>query len=328
MWYSAVGFTVTLTLSLLAAPLTVKAQPRSAIPRIGILTPATEASTPLWEAFRQGLRDLGYVEGKTIALEYRFAAGRLERLPELAAELVRLKVDILVTDGGAAARAAKDTTATIPIIMAVVGDAVRYGLVTSLARPGGNVTGFSIMVPELSGKRLELLKETMPHVSRVAVLWNAGNLNRPDQLPEIEATARVLGIQLSPHEFWNPDELDSVFAAMRREGAEALLTLADAVLWNHRTRVVELAAQHQLPAMCPEREFAEAGGLMAYGPSVLDNFRRTAVYVDKILKGAQPANLPVEQPRKFELVINLKIAKALGVTIPPALLFRADEVIQ
>jgi putative ABC transport system substrate-binding protein len=325
MWCSAVGVIVTLTLSLLTAPLASTAQQQGNVPRIGILTPASEASTPLWEAFRQGLRDLGYVEGKTIVLEYRFAAGKNERLPELAAELVRLKVDIIVADGGVATREVKAATETIPIVMASVGDPVRRGLVASLAQPGGNVTGLSVMSTELSGKRLALLKETLPHVSRVAVLWNPSNLNRPDQLPEIEGTARVLGIQLFPLEMRHPDELDSVFATMRREG---LITLTDAVLWNHRTRVVEFAAQHQLPAIFPEREFAEAGGLMAYGPSVPDNFRRAAVYVDKILKGAQPANLPVEQPVKFELVINLKTAKALGVTIPPALLFQADEVIQ
>jgi ABC-type uncharacterized transport system substrate-binding protein len=323
----AIVFTVLLALSF-TATLAVEAQPQGKVPRIGILTPASEASTPLWEAFRHGLRDLGYVEGKTILLEYRFAAGKNEWLPELAAELVRLKVDIIVADGGVATRAVKAATETIPIVMTSVGDPVRRGLVASLAQPGGNVTGLSVMSSELSGKRLELLKETLPHVSRVAVLWNAGNLNRLDQLPEIEGTARVAGIQLSPLEIRHPDELDSVFATMIRQGTEALITLTDATLWNHRQRVVELAAQHQLPAMFPEREFAEAGGLMAYGPSVPDNFRQAATYVDKILKGAQPANLPVEQPVKFELVINLKAAKALGLTIPPSILFQATEVIR
>jgi putative ABC transport system substrate-binding protein len=323
----AIVFTVLLALSF-TVTLAVEAQQQGKVPRIGILTPASEASTPLWEAFRQGLRDLGYVEGKTILLEYRFAAGKNEGLPELAAELVRLKVDIIVADGGVATRAVKAATETIPIVMTSVGDPVRRGLVASLAQPGGNVTGLSVMSSELSGKRLELLKETLPHVSRVAVLWNAGNLNRLDQLPEIEGTARVVGIQLSPLEMRHPDELDSVFAAMIRKGTEALITLTDATLWNHRQRVVELAAQHQLPAMFPEREFAEAGGLMAYGPSVPDNFRQAATYVDKILKGAQPANLPVEQPVKFELVINLKTAKALGLTIPPSILFQATEVIR
>jgi len=328
-WCSAVGFIVTLTLSLLVAPLTVTAQQRSTVPRLGILTPAAEASTPLWEAFRQGLRDLSYVEGKNIALEYRFAAGQHERLPALAAELVHLQVDLLVTNGMPAAQAARDATKTIPIVMAASGDPVRLGIVASLARPGGNITGLSLMTQELEGKRLELLKEALPHVSRVAVLWNAGNpASSPDTLREIEATARVLGLQLQFLSVRHPDELDSVFAAMTREGAEALITLGDAVLWNHRTRVVALAAQHRLPAIGDAREYADVGGLMAYGPHIPDSYRRAAVYVDKILKGAQPANLPVEQPVKFALVINLKTAKALGVTLPPALLFQADEVIQ
>jgi putative tryptophan/tyrosine transport system substrate-binding protein len=327
-WCSAVGFIVTLTLSMLAAPLTVEAQPPSKVSRLGIRTPAAEASTPLWEAFRQGLRDLGYVEGKNIALEYRFAAGQNERLPALAAELVHLPVDMIVTNSGAAAQAARNATETIPIAMAASGDPVRIGVVASLAQPGGNITGLSLMVPEVGGKRLELLKEALPHVSRVAVLWNAANPASPDELRAIEAAARVLGLQLHALAVGNPDELDSVFAAMTREGAEAFITLADAVLWNRRTRVVALAAQHHLPAMFDAREFADAGGLMAYGPHVPDSYRRAAVYVDKILKGAQPADLPVERPVKFELVINLKTAKALGITIPPHLLLLEDEVLQ
>jgi putative ABC transport system substrate-binding protein len=327
-WCSAVGFIVTLTLSMLAAPLTVEAQPPSKVPRLGILTPAAGASTPLWEAFRQGLRDLGYVEGTNIALEYRFAAGQNERLPALAAELVHLPVDMIVTNSGAAAQAARNATETIPIVMAASGDPVRIGVVANLAQPGGNITGLSLMVPEVGGKRLELLKEALPHVSRVAVLWNAGNPASPEELRVIETAARVLGLQLHAPAVGNPDELDSVFAAMTREGVEALITLADAVLWNHRTRVVALAGQHHLPAMFDAREFADAGGLMAYGPHVPDSYRRAAVYVDKILKGAQPADLPVERPVKFELVINLKTAKALGITIPPHLLVLADEVLQ
>jgi putative tryptophan/tyrosine transport system substrate-binding protein len=268
------------------------------------------------------------VEGKNIALEYRFAAGQNERLPALAAELVHLPVDMIVTNSGAAAQAARNATETIPIAMAASGDPVRIGVVASLAQPGGNITGLSLMVPEVGGKRLELLKEALPHVSRVAVLWNAANPASPDELRAIEAAARVLGLQLHALAVGNPDELDSVFAAMTREGAEAFITLADAVLWNRRTRVVALAAQHHLPAMFDAREFADAGGLMAYGPHVPDSYRRAAVYVDKILKGAQPADLPVERPVKFELVINLKTAKALGITIPPHLLLLADEVLQ
>jgi putative ABC transport system substrate-binding protein len=327
-WCRAGGVIVTLTLSLLAAPLPVEAQPPSKVPRIGILTPAAGASTPLWDAFRQGLRDLGYVEGKNITLEYRFAAGQNERLPALAAELVQLPVDLMVTNSGAAAQAARNATATIPIVMAASGDPVRIGVVASLAQPGGNVTGLSLMVPELGGKRLELLKEALPHVSRVAVLWHVGNPASPEELRAIEAAARVLGLQLHALAVGHPDELDSVFAAMTRERVEALITLADAVLWNHRTRVVALAAQHHLPAIFDAREFADAGGLMAYGPHVPDSYRRAAVYVDKILKGAQPADLPVEQPRKFELVLNLKTTKALGIMMPPSLFLLADEVIQ
>ena len=324
MWCSAVGSIVTLTLSLLVAPLTVTAQPRRTVPRVGILTPAAEASTPLWEAFRQGLRDLGYVEGTNIVLEYRFAAGQNERLPALAAELVHLQVDLMVTNNPAGAQAAKDATETIPIVTATGG----HHVVASLARPGGNITGLTLMAPELASKRLELLKEALPHVSRVAVLQNAGNPVSPDELREVEAAARGLGLQLQSLAVWHLDELDSVFAVMTREGAEALIALADAVFWNHRTRVVALAAQHRLPAVFDAREFAEAGGLMTYGPSVPDSYRRAAVYVDKILKGTKPADLPVEQPVKFELVLNLKTAKALGMMMPPSLLLLADEVIK
>jgi putative ABC transport system substrate-binding protein len=324
MWCSAVGCIVTLTLSLLAAPLTGTAQPRRTVPRIGILTPAAEASTPLWEAFRHGLRDLGYVEGQNIVLEYRFAAGQNERLPALAAELVQLPVDLLVTNSGPGAQAAKDATKTIPIVTATSG----HYVVGSLARPGSNITGLTLMTPEVGGKRLELLKEALPHLSRVAVLQNVGNPGSADELREVEAAAHSLGLQLHTFAIQHPDEVDRVFTAMAREGAEALIVLADAVFWNHRTRLVALAAQHRLPAVFDAREFAEAGGLMTYGPSVPDSYRRAAVYVDKILKGAKPADLPVERPVKFQLVINLKAAKALGVTIPPALLFQADEVLQ
>jgi len=326
--HRTVGGIVLLSLSVLLAFLAAEAQQRDTVPRIGILTPASEASTPLWEAFRQGLRALGYMEGKDLILEYRFAAGQPERFAALAAELVRLKVDLLVTDATPAAQAAKDATSTIPIVMAVSAAPIEAGLVASLARPGGNVTGLSVMAPELGGKRLELLKEVLPNVSRVAVLWSTGNLTYPAQWRAREAAAHVLGVQLHPLAVPNPNELDSIFAAMTRAGAEALITLADAVLWNHRTRVVELTAQHRLPAMFPEREFADAGGFMAYGPSVPDSFRRAAVYVDRILKGAKPGDLPVEQPTQFDLVINLKTAKALGITMPPTLLMRADAVIK
>jgi ABC-type uncharacterized transport system substrate-binding protein len=321
---SAVGFIVTLTLSLLTRPLTVTAQPRSPVPRIGILTNAAEASSPLWEAFRHGLRDLGYVEGQNIVVEYRFAAGQNERLPALAAELVQLQVDVMVTNSGPGTQAAKDATTTIPIVTTTSG----HSVVASPVQPGGNITGLTLMAPALGGKRLELLKEALPHLSRVAVLWNAGNPVSPDELREVEAAARGLGLQLHARAIRHPDELASAFAAMTREGAEALIALADAVFWSHRARVVALATQHRLPAVFDAREFAEAGGLMTYGPSVPDSYRRAAVYVDKILKGTKPADLPVEQPVKFELVLNLKTAQALGITMPPSLLLLADTVIR
>jgi len=328
MWRSSVACLVTFILSILIASLAAMAQQRHPVPRIGILTPASEASTPLWEAFRQGLRALGYVEGQNISLEYRFAAGQPERFAALAAELVRLPVDLLVTDSTPATQAAKDTTSTIPIVMTACAAPVETGLVASLAQPGGNVTGLSVMAPGLGGKRLELLKEVLPHVSRVAVLWSTGNLTYPPQWRELEAAAHVLGVQLHPLEVQHPNELESLFTAMPTAGAEALITLADAVLWNHRTRVVALTAQSRLPAMFPEREFADAGGFMAYGPSVPESFRRAATYVDRILKGAKPEELPVEQPTQFDFVINLKTAQALSLTIPSPLLFQATEVIR
>jgi len=325
---SPVACLVTFILSILMASLAAKAQQRHTVPRIGILTPASEASTPLWEAFRQGLRALGYVEGQNILLEYRFAAGKPERFAALAAELVRLQVDLLVTDATPATKAAKDATSTIPIVMAVSAAPVEAGVVASLARPGGNVTGLSVMAPGLGGKRLELLKAALPYVTRVAVLWSTGNLTSAPQWRELVAAAHGLGVQLYPLEVPHPDELDSLFVAMTTAGAEALITLADAVLWNHRTRVVALTTQHRLPAMFPEREFADAGGFMAYGPSVPESFRRAATYVDRILKGAKPEELPVEQPTQFDFVINLKIVQALGLTMLPSLLFQATEVIR
>jgi putative ABC transport system substrate-binding protein len=328
MWRSAVGFLVTLPLSLLAAPLTGTAPPRSTVPRIGILPPAAEASTPLWEALRHGLRDRGDVEGQNIIPEYRFAVGQNERLPALAAALVRLKVAVIVADGGVATAAAQHATGTIPIVFPAVPDPVAQGLVASLAQPGGNATGVSVMRPELRGKRLGLLQEAFPTVSRLAVLRCEPMQAVSITWPETEAVARLWSIQLQPLQVCTPDELVRACVAITSEGAEALLTLPSAVLWNDRTRVVELAIQSRLPAMFPERECTDAGGRMAYGPSVAANFPRATTYVDKILKGAQPADLPVEQPTKFELVINLKTAQLLGLTIPPTLLFQADEVIR
>jgi ABC-type uncharacterized transport system substrate-binding protein len=316
---------VTLALGLFVALQAVEAQPAGKLPRIGYLSEQTPArESPRAEALRLALHELHYIEGQHIATEYRYAEDQIDRYAELAAELVQLPVDLLVTHSGPGAQAAKDATETIPIVAATGGDQV----VASLARPGGNLTGLTLLTPELGGKRLDLLKEALPHVSRIAVLQNAANPTSPAMLREIEAAAQALGLQLQSLAVRHPDELDRVFAVVTREGAEALLVPGDALFWYYRTRVVALATQHRLPAMFDAREFAEAGGLMTYGPSVLDSFRRAAVYVDKILKGAKPADLPVEQPTTFELVINLKTAKALGLTIPPTLLFQADEVIR
>jgi putative ABC transport system substrate-binding protein len=328
MGCSTIGGIVTLILSLLTAPLTSQAQPAAHVPRLGLLIPS--AFSPVAsriEAFRHGLRDLGYVEGRNITLEYRFADGQADRLPALVAELIHLPVDILVIDGTTAIRPAQHATTTIPIVMAVSGDPVGAGLVASLARPGGNITGLSSRAPEVSGKRLEILKEAVPHLSRVAALWHRDAPVGP-YLKETEAAAQALGLQLQTLEVGSPDALDQAFAAMTRAHADGLVVLPSAQIGSHQRVVAELAMTHRLPTMFGGREDAEAGGLMSYGPNYADFYRRAATYVDKILKGAKPADLPVEQPMKFELVINLKTAKALGITMPPLLLFQADEVLQ
>ena len=316
---------------LLAVPLAAEAQPAGKVYRIGFLSPASPSDPRVQRflaAFRNGLGELGYVEGQTIAIESRWAAGKYERLPGLAAELVRLKMEVIVTAAVPAIRAAKEATSTIPIIMAVVVDPVATGLVASLARPGGNITGLSLMTPELVGKQLEMLKEVVPKASRVAVLWNPANPGNAPQLRAAEVAARTLGVRLQPLEARGPREIDSAFAAMSKEGASAVVVLVDVVFIDQRTRIADLAATRRLPSVYGLPEYVEAGGLMAYGPSYIANYRRAAVYVDKILKGAKPGDLPIEQPTKFEFVINLKAAKALGLTIPPSLLQRADEVIQ
>jgi putative ABC transport system substrate-binding protein len=317
---------MTLTLSLLAALLTANAQSVAKTPRLGILTPAFDPHPPL-EALRQGLRDLGYVEGHNIVLEYRFADGRYERLPELAAELVRLKVDVILAVGVPAVRAARHATGTIPIVFPTVPDPVGQGLVASLAQPGGNITGLSFQDPELMGKRLELLQQAVPGVTRVAYLWHAAPHNAR-VLQELETAARALGVQLLPVEVREPYPFDQAFATMAEAYADALITLPSTVFVSRRTQIVDLASKTRLPGIFPDRELADAGGLMSYGPSLTANYHRAATYVDKILKGAKPADLPVEQPTKFELVINLKAAKALGLTIPSVLLFQADKAIQ
>src|SRR5438132_6738971 len=331
MWYSAVGVIVTLVLSLFAAPLTSQAQSAAHVPRLGLLIPsAVSAVASRLEAFRHGLRDLGYVEGRTITLEYRFADGQADRLPALVAELVQLPVDVLVVDGTVALRAAQHATTTVPIVMAVSGDPVGEGLVASLARPGGNITGLSSRAPEVSGKRLELLKEAVPQLSRVAALWHRDAPVGP-YVKATQAAAQALGLQLQALAVGSPDEFDQAFAAMTREHADALVVLPSAQFFSHQhvaERVAALAMTHRLPTMFGGREVTEAGGLMSYGPNYDDFYRRAAIYVDKILKGTKPADLPVEQPMKFELVINLKTAKALGITMPPSLLLLADEVIR
>jgi putative ABC transport system substrate-binding protein len=318
--------------SLLAAPLAAEAQQAAKIARIGLLVTNLAASPHLPEAFRQGLRDLGYVEGRNLVIEYRDAEGKVDRLPALAAELVALKVDVIVTGGGTiAALAAKQATRTLPTVFASVGDPVTSGLVTSLARPGGNVTGLSNVAPELVGKRLELITQAVPGVSRVAVLRLPGALGErtaKDMLTGTEVAARALGVRLQVVEARGPADIDRAFSDMTGARAGALTVLPSNMFLREHRRLVDLAAKNRLPAVYFLREFVDAGGLMAYGPNVADLYRRAATYVDKILKGAKPADLPVEQPTKFELVINLKTAKALGLMIPQSVLARADHIVE
>ena len=308
---------------LLTVPLAVAAQPVSARgPRIGFLALNPGANPHLREAFLQGLRDLGYVEGRNIVIEYRDAEGKLERLRALGAELVALKVDVIVTGGGTpVALAAQQATRTLPVVFSSATDPVTDGLVTSLARPGGNLTGLSNLAPELVGKCLEQLKEAVPKVGLVAVLWQPGAIGgRTDMLKPAEVAARALGVRLQFIEAQGPADFDRAFSDMARAHAGALAVLGSAIFNSERRRLVDLAAKHRLPTVYTSRDFVDAGGLMTYGPNLADSFRRAAAYVDKILKGAKPADLPVEQPTKFELVVNLKTATALGLAIPPSLL--------
>jgi putative ABC transport system substrate-binding protein len=328
MWYSAVGCLVTLTLSLLAAPLAAEAQPPAKVPRIGVLSNwslTTEARYR--DAFLQGLHALGYVEGQTIVLEERSAEGNLTRLPDLAAELVRLQVDIIVAGSVPPARAARQATERIPIVVAS-GDAVGTGLITNLARPSANITGLATNAVELSGKWLALLKEAVPTISRVAVLSHPDSPFTGPALQEMQVAAPTLGVQLQALSWRDPGEFEGAFAAMSREHAEALVVLPGLVFPVHRARINELAARSRLPTIWEWREAVAEGGLLAYGPDIASLWRRAATYVDKILKGAPPGDLPVERLMTFTLVINLKTAKALGLTIPAPLLFQADEVIQ
>jgi putative tryptophan/tyrosine transport system substrate-binding protein len=317
------------TIALLAAPLTAGAQQAPKAPRIGVLHPgAPAAASQLVAAFKQGLREHGYVEGQNIVVERRFAEARAERLSDIAAELVRLKVDVIVTASDVGIAAVKQQTETIPIVMANSTDPVGTGFVASLARPGGNVTGLSNISPELSAKRLELLKEAVPGLSRVAIMWSPDVRGAVLDYKETENAARSLRLQLQSAEVSRADDFSRAFSALTIRRAEALIVAGSALTYINRGQIASLAQKNRLPSMSTQREFAYAGGLITYGPNLAEQWRRAATYVDKILKGAKPGDLPVEQPTKFELVINLKTAKALGLTIPPSLLRRADQVIE
>jgi putative ABC transport system substrate-binding protein len=287
-----------------------------------------EEGRHLWEACRRGLRDLGYVEGQNIVLEPRWAEGRHERLPELAGQLVGLEVDIIVSAATPASRAAKAATSSIPIVIVAVGEPVKTGLIASLARPGGNVTGLGLLTTELSGKRLELLAALVGDLPRMAILMNPDNPVHAVFLDETRDAARRMGAELQPLQARNPAEIESAFGVAAVKGAAALIVFDDPVLWSHRLQIVKLAAKGRLPAMYGYREYVDAGGLISYGPDRVDHYRRTAAYIDRILKGAKPADLPVEQPTRFELVVNLATAKALAISVPQSLLLRVDEVIE
>jgi putative ABC transport system substrate-binding protein len=322
-WAGLLAFVVALTVCGVMG----EAQQPARILRIGLLIPSSASSSARVEAFRQRLRELGYVEGKNIVIEYRYAEGKLERLPDLAAELIRLKVDVVVTTSSGIL-AAKKASATIPIVFAGAADPVGSGLVSSLAQPGGNITGLSSIARDLDGKRLELLKEAFPKVARVAYLWGSGGSRGNRRLTNMQAAAKALGLKLLSLEVRSLDDFDSAFARAKREGAQALITVAGSVITNQQRQVLDFAAKNRLPAMYPNSEFVEAGGLMSYAPNIADLFRRAADFVDKILKGTKPADIPVEQPMKFEFVISLIAAKQIGVTIPPNVLVRADRVIR
>ncbi len=319
------GLTVILLAGVMAAPVALHAQSAKTA-RVGVLLPSDDSTTVFLPAFRLGLHDLGYVEGRTVSLEMRSANGRTDRLPSLARELVQMKVDVLVTITSPGVRAAREATSTIPIVAGAVDDAVEQGFVASLAHPGGNVTGVSWLNTELSAKRLELLKEAIPEVTRVAVLREA--VGGVSSIKATSTAARALRVHLQIFELRDPNELPTVFAAMAKERIEALTVLPGPMINSQMPRIVELASRTRLPAVFPEARFVEAGGMMSYGPNLAEMYRRAAGYVGKILNGAKPSNLPVEQPTKFESIINLKTAKALGLTIPPSLLQRADQIIE
>ena len=322
------GLVVTLALGILVAPL-AHAQRSGKVPRIGFLgntTPVLEAN--LVGPFREGLRDLGYVEGQNILIEYRWAEGKYDRLPALIAELIALKVDVIVTAGTPATLAVKKATASVPLVMIAVGDPVGTGIVGSLNRPGGNITGLTSISPELEGKRLELLREVVPGISHIAVLWNASSPLQVVAEKQTQAAARVLRMKMLSLGVRTQEEIEAAFATILRERPGALLVLADRLFLQHRARIMDFATKHHLPGVQAYRELVEAGGLMSYGPSYAGMHRRAAYFVDRILKGAKPADLPVERPATFELVINLKAARVLGLTIPQHVLLRATELIR
>ena len=305
------------------AALDAGGQQAANVPRIGLL----DASPGFENAFREGLRQFGYVEGKNVAIEWRWANDRAERFPDLAAELVRLKVDVIVATNNPAVAAAQKATQTIPIVMVLVTDPVRLGFVTSLARPTGNITGLTIQAPELAGKRLQILKETVPHLTRVAVLWDSTEPGRGELVKETEVAAPRLGLQLRPLEVRSPSDIGSAFTAMTKDGVAAVLVYGSSLLFAHRATIGELAAKNRLPTMGPAPEWMGTGFVLSYSPSLNDMYRRSAYFVHKILRGAKPTDLPVEQPTKFVLVVNVKAAKTLRLTMPPSLLLRADHVI-
>jgi putative tryptophan/tyrosine transport system substrate-binding protein len=322
-------FSILLIVAVLFVAAIAEAQQPAKIPRIGFLiTSSPAAIAPRLDAFRQSLRELGYVEGKSIVIERRHAEGKSDHLPALAAELVRLKVDVIVTSGPTATRPAKEATSTIPIVMTFDDDPVGSGFVASLARPGGNVTGLSTLSPEISGKQLELLKEIVPRLARVAVIGTSTREGTAQSLKELQPAADAFGVKVQYLDIQDPKDIESIFRAASKGRADAILVLQSPVFNSHRAQIADLALKSRLPATYPRREFVEDGGLMSYGVSIFDLDRRAAIYVDKILKGAKPAELPVEQPTKFEFVINLKAAKQIGLMIPPNVLARADRVIR
>jgi putative ABC transport system substrate-binding protein len=317
-----------LTLSLLAAPLVVEAQQAGKIPRVGVMAIGSGTPpSPTYEAFRQGLRDLGWIEGQNIIVDVRWTP-TVDRLPEMAAEFVRMRVDVIFAASSTQVEPARQATKTIPIVFATHADPIGVGHVASLARPGGNITGLAQLLTELSAKELELLREALPQVTRIGVLWNPTTPSHPPALRAVDGAAETLGVQVQRVPAQSADEFDTALSTMTQARAGAFLVLPSPLTYVQRARLAEVALKRRLPGMFGFRENAEAGGLMSYGPDLKDLFRRAAIYVDKILKGAKPADLPVEQAQKFELVINLQTAKALGLTIPQSLLLRADEIIQ